>query len=139
MAVSYFSTKATDAEIDLRVLRPLKALIAASKDGVDVEIKPHKRKRSNEQNRFYWLNVGEIVNVLNDAGATYGDFKLPYSSEIVHEINKRIFGEKTTTKMSVADFSAYMEKVFAFWIEKTAGFFIPKESPIGYLERTGLV
>lgn len=139
MTTQYFPATATASDIEIRLIKPLKAMIAGTKNGVDVEIKEHKRRRSNDQNRFYWLNMGEIVNVLNEAGATYGEYDLPYTPEIVHEINKRIFGEKTTAKMSVAEFGDYMEKVFGFWIEKTAGFFIPKESPQSYIERTGLI
>lgn len=135
----YFNKNATDNDINIRVVLPIKAMLANCKDGVDVEIREHKRKRTNEQNRFYWLNVNEIATVLNEAGASYGDYGLAFSTEIIHEINKKMIGEATTTKMSVKEFGEYMEKVFSFWIEKTNGFFQPKESVYSYLERTGLV
>lgn len=136
--IAYFN-KAIDADIDLRLVKPLKALIESSKDGVDVEIKPHKTKRSNEQNRFYWANLTDVCKVLNDAGCRYGKYEIPYSAELIHEINKAVIGEKSTARMSVKEFTEYMEKVFAFWIEKTGGYFVPKETTTSYLEKTGLI
>ena len=41
--------------------------------------------------------------------------------------------------MSVKEFTEYMDKVFAFWIEKTGGYFVPKETTTSYLEKTGLI
>lgn len=139
MMLQFFKSPTTAAEIDLRLVKPLLAILTTAKNGVDIEIKEHKRRRTTDQNSFYWLNMTDVAKTLNDAGATYGEHALPYTAELVHEINKRLFGQKTTAKMSTQEFSDYMTQVFAFWIEKTYGFFIPKESPQSYLERTGLI
>ena len=61
------------------------------------------------------------------------------SDEVLHEINKTVFGVKSTARMNSKDFTEYMDKVLAFWIEKTHGFFVPKETTKSYLEKTGLV
>ena len=136
--LSYFRT-ADDAEIEMRLIRPLKALLASSKNGVDVEIKEHTTRRSATQNAFYWANLTDIAKVLNEVGCGYGDYKIAFTPKVLHEINKTIFGVKTTAKMDVKAFTEYMDKVLAFWIEKTHGFFVPKETTKSYLERTGLV
>lgn len=136
--LSYFR-QADDAEIEMRLIRPLKALLASSKNGVDVEIKEHTTRRSTAQNAFYWANLTDVCKILNEAGCRYGKYEIPYSAELIHEINKAVIGEKSTARMSVKEFTEYMDKVFAFWIEKTGGYFVPKETTKSYLEKTGLI
>lgn len=104
---------------------------------VDVTVAEHKEKRSNQQNAYYWLFNGELAKFLDDAGLSYGEYKLPYTGELVHEINKSLFGVSTTTKMKKDEFCEYMTKLMSFWTEKTAGQFIMSESPYGYLEKVG--
>lgn len=135
----YFRQDATERDVMLRLVAPLRARIKASKHGIDVEVTEHKQRRTNEQNRFYWANVSDIVDVLNDAGVTYGEFGIPYSSEILHEINKRLFNVASTAKLSKSEFCDFMNRLQAFWIEKTNGFYAPKETVSSYLERTGLL
>ena len=106
--------------------------------GYDVEVKEHKPKRTNAQNNFYWLNNEDVAKFLNESGMTVA-FGLPLTSETIHEINKKYIGVMTTTKLSLQEFCEYMTKMFGFWIEKTGGQWQPKESPYGYLEKTGLV
>ena len=55
-----------------------KILLNNSKDGIDVEVKEHKIKRSNQANAYYWLFNTELAKFLDEAGLTYGDYKLPY-------------------------------------------------------------
>lgn len=133
----YFSTKTPLTFILAMVESTVRSLNAT--DGVDIEIKEHKPKRTIQQNSFYWLNCTDIAKFLTEAGSTYSEYELDYTSEIIHEINKKKFGVSTTTKLSKQDFCEYMTKMFAFWIEKTNGFWQPKESPYSYLERTGVL
>ena len=58
---------------------------------VDVTVSEHKIKRTNAQNNYYWLFNGELAKFLDEAGLTYGEYKLPYTGELVHEINKKLF------------------------------------------------
>lgn len=106
---------------------------------VDVTVAEHKVKRTNQQNAYYWLFNGELAKFLDDAGLSYGEYKLPYTGELVHEINKSLFGVSTTTKMKKDEFCEYMTKLMSFWTERTAGKFIMSESPYGYLEKTGVI
>lgn len=135
----YFS-KNMSIDFILGAIKPqLKALLNACLTGIDIEVKEHRTKRTSAQNNFYWLNVSDISDVLNDGGCAYGEFNLPYTAELVHDINKIVFGVKTTTRMTVHDFCTYMDKMTSFWIEKTNGAFQPKEVACSYLERTGLI
>lgn len=102
-----------------------------------VEVSEKKNKRSNEQNNYYWLFNGQLADFLNNAGLRYGEHNIPYTSDLLHSINKQLFGVRTTTKMSVGEFCEYMNKLLLFWQEKTCGEFQMSELPANYLERKG--
>lgn len=104
---------------------------------VDAEVKQHRQIRSSEQNNYYHLICSEVAKFLNDAGMSYGEHALPYTGELIHEINKKLFDVKTTTKLSISEFCQYMTKVIFFWQERTAGEYCPSELPAQYLERKG--
>lgn len=104
---------------------------------ITVEIAEKKQKRSNEQNSYYWLFNGQLADFLNQSGLCYGEHQIPYTSQLIHEINKKLFGVKTTTKMSTGEFCQYMNKLLLFWQEKTQGEFMMSELPANYLERKG--
>jgi hypothetical protein len=113
-----------------------KALLVNGKE-VEVEVKEYKRKRSNEQNRYYWQFNEWVRACLADAGCTYGEFNLAYTKEIIHAINKRKFGVETTTKMNRTEFCEYMTQVSIFWIEQTNGQLEIPELPDTYLDKRG--
>lgn len=112
------------------------SLIFAGKS-VDIDVKEHKHKRSNEQNAYYWLFNKELGDYLTDAGCRYGEYKLPYNKGIIHMINKEVFGIETTTKMSVGEFCDYMSRLLVFWGEKTNNSFVMSETPSEYLVKRG--
>lgn len=121
--------------IDL--IRQQAILILDSGKSVNIEVKQHKSKRNNAQNAYYWTFNTQVANCLNDAGLTYGEHELPYNSDLIHELNKHIFGVKTTTRMKVGEFCEYVEKLLAFWTEKTQGEFMVDELPESYFISRG--
>lgn len=102
---------------------------------VDVEVKKHTTTRTNAQNNYYWLVCSEVAKFLDESGLTYGE--LDYSGEIIHLINKKKTGIKTTKKLSISDFCDYMTKIIVYWQEKTAFEWMPSELPASYLEQRG--
>lgn len=112
------------------------ALLACEKQ-VLIEVSEFKNKRSNEFNAYYWLSNTWVADCLNDAGCVYGEFGISYTSELIHSIQKQIFGVKTTTKMKTDEFCDYMHKITSFWIDKTQGNYQPKEISETYLIRKG--
>lgn len=114
-------------------------IILQSGGTVDIELAKHKQKRTNEQNAYYWLFNGQLAEFLNNAGLTYGEFQIPYTADIIHNIQKKLYGVKTTTKLSIGDFCEYMNKLLLFWQERTGGEFAMSELPANYLERKGYV
>ena len=134
----YIGNKAYQNKVFRMLYDNVTVLLDAGK-AVDVTVAEHKVKRTNAQNNYYWLFNGELAKFLDEAGLSYGEYKLPYTGELVHEINKSLFGVSTTTKMKKDEFCEYMTKLMSFWTEKTAGQFIMSESPYGYLEKTGVI
>lgn len=102
-----------------------------------LDVRKFIKPRSNEQNSYYFLFNKWVADCLNKAGCTYGEYELPYTVDLVHDINKKVFGYSTTTKMSVGEFCDYITQVSAFWIEKTKGELEIPELPDAYLERKG--
>lgn len=102
---------------------------------VDVEIKEHKHKRTLEQNNYYWLFNQQVANLFNSAGCKYNELR--YTADLVHEIQKQLFGIKTTTTMSIGEFCDYITELDAYWKEKTNNEFQMPEKPEKYLERKG--
>lgn len=112
-------------------------LLLLSNKGVDIDVKKHLQKRSNSQNNYYHLICAEIATFLDGAGLSYGEHNLPYTGDLLHEINKKIFGLKTTTKLSIGDFCNYMTKIILYWQEKTSFEWMPSELPAIYLAQRG--
>ena len=104
---------------------------------IEVVVSEKKTKRSNDQNAYYFLINKQVADFLNDSGLSYGEFDLPYTSEIIHEIQKKVFGVKTTTKMTVGEFCEYENKVILFWQERTGYEWQPSEMPASYLVSRG--
>lgn len=85
---------------------------------LSITVQEHKAKRSLEQNRLYWQRLNEIADQAWVGGKQY-------SAEAWHEHFKRLFigmdelpgGGKvgiSTTTLSVADFSDYINRIEAY-------------------------
>lgn len=112
------------------------ALLECGKE-VLVEVEEFKPKRTNAQNNYYHLMCQEVADFLNSCELTYGEFKLPYNKHLVHDIQKKIYGIDTTTKMSIQEFCDYETQVIHFWQERTNWEWQPSELPVSYLIRKG--
>lgn len=111
--------------------------ILQSGAAVDAEIKKHHENRTSAQNAYYWLFNRAVADFLDKSGLCYGEFQIPYTKDIIHDINKTLYGLKTTTRLSIGDFCDYMGKLLAFWQQRTNGEFQMPELPESYLERHG--
>jgi hypothetical protein len=101
-------------------------VIRATPEDHEVVIRPHKSKRTLDQNALYWKWL-DIIR-LHIADST-GQF---YSAEDLHEFFKSRFTQartvevggdvatvrRTTTKLNTAEFSAYMEAVDRYCIDR---------------------
>jgi hypothetical protein len=81
------------------------------------------------------LICSEVAQFLDEAGLEYGE--LDYSSDIIHALNKKKTGTKTTTKLSIKEFCDYMTRIINYWQEKTSYSWMPSELPATYLISRG--
>lgn len=133
-----FCESSKDFPIFLNKLIPeMKRLLAGSSQGIDVEIKEHKNRRTSVQNSFYWVFNTSVAAFLNESGLTYGEDELPYNKDIIHLINKKVFGHDTTTKMSVGEFCDYITQLIMFWQERTNYMYEVPELPEKYMSDRG--
>lgn len=113
-----------------------KHLLECGKE-VLVEVSEFKPKRTNAQNNYYWEINTQVANFLNEKDLTYGEFEIPYNKNIIHDIQLKLFGIDTTTKMTIKEFCDYETKVILFWQERTGWNWQPDELPESYLIRKG--
>lgn len=121
----------------LEVIKQCGLNLLKSAKEISLEVTKSVLTRSNAQNRYYFEFNSWVRDTMNKAGCTYGEYELPYTTEIVHNINKKIFGHETTRKMSVEEFCDYITQVSAFWIERTNGALEIPELPMEYLVKRG--
>jgi hypothetical protein len=74
-----------------------------------------KPKRTNQQNRFYWLYLNDIEN---ETGNLADDLHALFKRKFLPPRWETMFGEEvclepTTTGLSKTDFSEYMDKIAA--------------------------
>lgn len=121
----------------LNVIKQCGLSLLKSAKEVSLEVTKTVETRSSAQNRYYFEFNSWVRDTLNKAGCTYGEYDLPYTTDLVHEINKKIFGYETTRKMSVQEFCDYITQVSAFWVERTNGNLEIPELPMDYLVQRG--
>ena len=114
-------------------------MLPTAKHGVVVEIKKKTLRRTTDQNSFYWVCVNNLQQFLYESGVTYNAMgqELEYTADTLHEINKSVFSVDSTAKLDIKAFCEFMDKMFAFWIEKTQGNWMPPESTRSWLDKKG--
>jgi hypothetical protein len=114
---------------------------------IEVSIREIKKKRSNNQNEYYWsVVIPFVVQILYD----YGNLA---DTEMAHEVCKRLFlppsGRKrvflktglvaehrTTTGLSTKEFEEYLEAIRAWLAEQEVICPLPNEGEHDQKERT---
>ena len=102
-----------------------------------VEITEKKNKRTKAQNDYYWEYCTQLAAFMTNATGGYGEYKLAYTKDLMHDIHKKVTGIETTTKMSTKEFCEYIYQVHSHWTTKTKGTFQMSELPENYLADRG--
>ena len=110
--------------------------------GLDVEIKPHVRPRSWNQNRFLHAICARVVAFWHETGFMPDGMskKIRFiNSDFVKEYFKARFDVKSTAKMSTKECYDFCEKVQLLMVEQSGGQYEPIYPPErDYFEQTGL-
>ena len=93
--------------------------IRSAPDGHSVEIKPPTR--SDDQNRLYWAELGKLADKHGHTPSLWHEyFKKQFLGEHTVLIRDEvIWVSASTAKLSKAEFSDYVEQVFA-WVAENA-------------------
>jgi len=84
---------------------------------IEISVKPLGKKRNSKQNRFYWKVI------INNLSLHFG-----YTNNEMHKALKLKFDIDSTAKLSVFEFSEYIESVVR-WAEYEQGFLLPITTP----------
>ena len=130
----------TSVESIIKSIKPnLEAMVYTARNGIDVNIKQHFRKRTNDQNRLLWEIYSHIVSFYYDTGFIIDNLKLNFiTTEFLHEYFKVRFNVKTTTNLNTKDFSSFIDKIQNEMITQTNGEYEPIIADDNYIEKTGL-
>ena len=84
-----------------------------------VTVEPHRKRRSLSQNALLWKWHGEVVKAVGehtgmDAEDIHEFFKHKFLTPRMIEINGESVPRYTTTKLTTAEMSAYMDRIYAF-------------------------
>lgn len=100
----------------------LSGVYSASKNGIDIEIKPHKTKRSIEQNKFLFAVLSEIVKFYNETGfMPQGCQPWMMRTDIQQFYWKSRFGIEHSSKLDTAEFTKFIDFIQATMVEETGG------------------
>lgn len=100
----------------------LSGVYSASKNGIDIEIKPHKTKRSIEQNKFLMVVLSAIVKFYHETGfMPQGCQPWMIRTDILKEYYKARFGIETTHKLDTAEFTKFIDFIQQTMVEETGG------------------
>lgn len=94
----------------------------ASKNGIEVNIFPHKSTRSLEQNRFLMVIITTIAKLHHDTGYCCPGLK-PWAMQplVLKEYWKARFGIEHTAKLDTAEFTKFIDFIQTTMVEETGG------------------
>lgn len=114
------STKTTD--IQQWAMNQIALVVPVAKNGIDVEIKPHKTQRTNQQNRFLMAILVALVRFYNETGFMPDGIK-PWAMQtnILKEYYKARFGIGSTKKLDTAAFGHFIDSIQQSLVEESNG------------------
>lgn len=98
------------------------AVYNATKNGIDIEIKPHKTKRTIEQNKFLFAVLSAIVKFYHETGfMPQGCQPWMMRTDILKEYYKARFGIETTHKLDTVEFTKFIDFIQQTMVEESGG------------------
>lgn len=98
------------------------AAIGPQVRGYDVELRPHRRGRTNEQNRFLYAILSALVRFCHETGFLPAGLS-PWAlrTDILAVYYKSRFGVAHTSKLSTADFGKFVDSIQQSLVEESGG------------------
>lgn len=115
--------------------RQLGAIKEIAKDGFDIDIKPHRKQRTVQQNRFFMAIMVALVRFYNETGfMPEGCQPWMMRTDILKEYWKYRHGVKSTSRLSAADFGKLCDFVQDTLVVETHGEWQTLEPDSAYLQ-----
>ncbi len=118
----FFSKATSLQDIQHWISIQLPLVHQASAYGIDVEIRPHKQQRSNQQNRFLMAIMVALVRFYNETGFMPAGLS-PWAmrTDILKEYWKSRLGVVSTAKLDTGAFGRFIDGIQRILVEETAG------------------
>lgn len=131
----FFSKDKSYKDIQNWIALQLPAVFQSAKNGIDVEIKPHKHQRSNEQNRFLMAIMVALVRFYHETGfMPSGCQSWMMRTDIQKEYWKARFGITSTAKLDTKAFSDFIDNIQRTLVEESSGEWEILETDSAYLK-----
>lgn len=102
--------------------RQLTAIKDIAKDGFDIDIKPHRKKRTIQQNKFLFVILEEIVKFHHNTGYVVpGLCAHVMCKDVLKVYWTGRFGVESTKNMSAADFGKLCDFIQQNMVQETNG------------------
>ena len=118
----FFSKDTTYKEIQDWITVQLPAVYQVAKDGLEIEIKPHKPKRTNAQNKFLMEIMLALVRFYRKTGYVVPGLQgWAMQPLILKEYWKARYGIEYSSKIDPKDFSNFIDFIQQTMVEETGG------------------
>lgn len=131
----FFRQDASLQQITQWVVNQMTAVRPIAKNGIDIDVKPHKKQRTNEQNRFLMVILQQIVKFYHETGfMPDGCKKWMMRVDIQKEYWKDRFGIESTSKLDTRAFAQFIDGIQRELVEETCGEWEILETDSAYLK-----
>ena len=98
------------------------AVIGEQKNGYDVELRPHKKQRTTNQNKFFMAIMVAIVRFYQNTGVMPAGLS-PWAmrTDILKEFYKARFGVVSTAKLDTKAFGEFIDNIQRTLVEESGG------------------
>lgn len=118
----YFKTDATCSEIFSWATDQINAIRPLCKQGISIDIKPYRKPRSNEQNRFLMVIMQEMVRFYNRTGYVVPELpRYLMRADVLKEYWKGRYGIESTHALDTTAFSKFIDWIQLTMVEETNG------------------
>lgn len=102
--------------------KQLATIKSIAKDGVDIDIRPHKNKRSNQQNRFLSAIIVAQIRMFHETGFMAEGLKpWMHQQEILRVYWKARYGIEHSSHLSTKTFGEFIDFIQKTLVEESLG------------------
>ncbi|MBR4419670.1 MAG: hypothetical protein IKT32_02205 [Clostridia bacterium] len=131
----FFKNEASLEQMVYWVSAQLSALKRIANNGIDIEIRPHKRQRSSQQNRLLMAVMVAQVKFYHETGfMPDGCEKWMMRTNILKEYWKARFGIEHTSKLDTKAFAEFIDGIQRELVEESNGEWEILETDSAYLK-----